>query len=135
MALLVACPACGASSPEFDARCRGCGALLPAASRVTERPPPLRFEGGPRAGDVLVERFEVERRAGSGGMGVVFRARDRHTGERVALKLLHAGDAAAFARFAREAAILAELRHPRIVRHVAHGVASSGQPYLAMEWI
>jgi serine/threonine protein kinase/predicted ATPase len=40
-------------------------------------------------GSVVAERFVIERRAGSGGAGVVFLARDRHTGARIALKALH----------------------------------------------
>ena len=43
-----------------------------------------------RAGDVLSDRFEVEGLAASGGMGAVFRARDRTTNERVAVKVLRA---------------------------------------------
>ncbi len=69
-------------------------------------------------------------------MGMIFRARDELSGELVALKLLQAhvepGEAE---RFAREAQLLAELQHPRIVGHVAHGVCENGQPYLAMEWL
>ena len=42
-------------------------------------------------GDVLDGRFEIEQRVGSGGMGEVFRARDRISGEAAAIKLLHPG--------------------------------------------
>jgi len=38
-------------------------------------------------------------------------------------------------RFAREALVLAELRHPAIVGYVAHGLTDDGQPFLAMEWL
>jgi tetratricopeptide (TPR) repeat protein len=88
-----------------------------------------------RAGDVVADRFEVEERAGAGGMGVVFRARDRHTGERVALKLLVERDEAMVARFLREGRLLAELSHPRIVRYVGHGAASARLCWLALEWL
>ena len=37
-------------------------------------------------------------------------------------------------RFEREARILAELNHPRIVRYVAHGRTAAGQ-FIAMEWL
>lgn len=40
------------------------------------------------AGTVLAGRFEVEAPAGSGGMGELYRARDRATGSWVALKVL-----------------------------------------------
>lgn len=88
-----------------------------------------------RPGDVLGERFELEELAGSGGMGEVFRARDRLSGEIVALKVLLAGRGPETARFEREAKVLAELSHPGIVKYVDHGVTPQGQPYLAMEWL
>jgi tetratricopeptide (TPR) repeat protein len=86
------------------------------------------------AGQLLAGRFEVRGLAGVGGMGAVYRALDRVTSELVALKLL-AGQHADDERLAREAFVLAELQHPAIVRHVAHGVCSDGTPYLAMEWL
>lgn len=45
---------------------------------------------GVRPGDVVAERFEIESMARSGGMGTVYRARDRETGNPVALKVAHA---------------------------------------------
>jgi len=94
------------------------------------RDTPLRM--GP--GDVVVDRFEIERLAGSGGMGSVYRAKDRHTGRVVALKTMRI-DRADADRFVREARLLAELRHPAIVAHVDHGTTSGGELYLAMEWL
>src|SRR5689334_7279703 len=88
-----------------------------------------------RPGEVIDRRFEIERVAASGGMGTVYRALDRVTGTPVALKLLGQPDRSAVHRFEHEARILAELDHPRIVRHVAHGVTPDGVPYLAMEWL
>src|SRR5215468_3955779 len=86
-------------------------------------------------GEVIAERFEIERLVGSGGMGDVYRGRDRSTGEAVAVKVLHGRRASEGARFVREAEVLAELSHPGIVRHVAHGATSSGELYMAMEWL
>ncbi len=68
-------------------------------------------------------------------MGVVYRALDTATGQRVALKILHGHEAGQKDRFAREAALLAELRHPRIVGYVAHGATDTGQAFIAMEWV
>jgi eukaryotic-like serine/threonine-protein kinase len=86
-------------------------------------------------GSVLGDRFELEQRIGLGGMGEVFRARDRATGETVALKVISDRGEHQTARFAREIALLAELSHPGIVRHVAHGETASGELFLAMEWL
>ncbi|HEX4448309.1 MAG TPA: protein kinase [Polyangiaceae bacterium] len=85
-----------------------------------------------RSGDIVARRFEVERFAGAGAMGLVYRALDRTTGEWVALKVLAHGSAD---RFLREARALAEVRHPHIVRYVDHGRTEASEPYLAMEWL
>src|SRR5262245_8546193 len=88
---------------------------------------------GVKPGDTLAGRFALERPAGTGGMGEVFRAKDRETGDAVAVKVLHDHRAAADARFAREAEVLAALTSPGIVRYVAHGAGPAGEPYLVME--
>jgi len=83
---------------------------------------------------VLGDRFELESLAGAGGMGKVYRARDRETAQQVAVKVL-AEHAQVSGRFAREIQVLAGLDHPGIVRYVAHGETADGRPYLAMEWL
>ncbi len=84
---------------------------------------------------IVADRFVIERLVGSGGMGEVFRAKDRLSGGLVALKVLYGSLAREAERFKREAQILADITHPRIVRYVAHGVLEGGRPYLAMEWL
>ena len=86
-------------------------------------------------GSVVSGRFRVEGREASGGMGDIHLAIDLQTSKKVAIKVLRWHDAAADARFAREAAVLAELSHPGIVRYVAHGQTATGDAYLAMEWL
>jgi tetratricopeptide (TPR) repeat protein len=86
-------------------------------------------------GDVVADRFEVEHLAGSGGHGSVYAARDRQSGERIALKVLFGEDPERGLRFAREALLLCELAHPGIVRYVAHGYTPQDAPFLAMEWL
>lgn len=93
-------------------------------------------------GELVAERFLVERLAGRGGMGAVFRALDLTTDRPVALKVIarrgvaepHLGHLDA-ARFLREAELLRRLAHPAIVRYVAHGQLACAAPFLAMEWV
>jgi hypothetical protein len=66
-------------------------------------------------------------------MGTVYRACDLD-GTAVAVKVVDAEDPSERERFQREAAVLAELDHPSIVRYVAHGEAEDCQ-FLVMEWI
>src|SRR5258708_35687219 len=108
----------------------------------TKREPPPSTEPGDcpplasgfRETIVVADRFVVERLAGRGGMGLVYRAVDRVSGEPVAIKVI-ADDEGDAPRFAREAQLLAELDHPAIVRYVAHGATAEGKPYLVMEWL
>ncbi|WP_437902502.1 AAA family ATPase [Sorangium sp. So ce327] len=88
-----------------------------------------------RASDVVGDRFEIERLAGSGGMGDVYRARDRRSGEVVALKVLQSANVRDLSRLSREAEALITLRLPGVVQYVAHGMTATGRPYLAMEWL
>ncbi|HEY0969493.1 MAG TPA: protein kinase [Gemmatimonadales bacterium] len=70
----------------------------------------------------LRERYDIERELGRGGMAVVYLARERLGGRRVAIKLISARysrDAEAVHRFAREARTAAALQHPNIVRTLA----------------
>jgi serine/threonine protein kinase/tetratricopeptide (TPR) repeat protein len=83
----------------------------------------------------IAGRFEVVSVAGSGGMGTVYRAKDLVTGGDVAVKMLRGAGLMQPERFEREARLLADLRHPGIVRYVAHGAAADGTPYLVMEWL
>ncbi len=99
-------------------------------SRIDLLPPT-----GPKPGDLLSDRFVVERVAGSGGMGVVHRGTDLFTREAVAIKVMAQLGPDYANRFAREAAVLADLRHPAIVRYVAHGTTPQATPFLAMEWL
>lgn len=89
------------------------------------------------AGSLIADRFAIEGVAGSGGMGTVYRALDRASGQQVALKILHRQGAESRSpeRFLREAELLAQLSHPNIVSYVAHGETADGLRYLAMEWL
>ncbi|MEM6572390.1 MAG: serine/threonine-protein kinase [Planctomycetota bacterium] len=81
--------------------------------------------------------FLLERRLGSGGMGVVYLARREGGADPVALKLLRGdlrAEPDAASRFEREIEVAARLDHPNIVRVVDRGTLPSGQGYLAMEY-
>jgi hypothetical protein len=86
-------------------------------------------------GEVVGGRFEIERHVGAGGMGAIYRARDKLADRYVAVKIAHGSDPHVAARFAREAQALADLIHPAIVGYIAHGQVHGGALYLAMEWL
>ncbi len=78
--------------------------------------------------------YEILELIGQGGMGAVYRARHRHLGSEVALKIIRpdAGDASAQERFLREMRAIGAMNHPHIVRATDGGVAQ-GVHYLVME--
>lgn len=89
------------------------------------------------AGRVLEDRYLIEQPLGSGGMGAVWRGRDRRLDRAVAVKELTSaglGLPMAIQRFDREARAVARLAHPNIV--AVHDVGTDGgHPYLVMELV
>jgi serine/threonine protein kinase len=82
------------------------------------------------------ERYEVLEAIGRGGMGVVYRVRDRVLAREAALKVM--GDRMhdeAMVRLQREAAVLAMLEHPGIVPVHDLGLLPDGRPYYVMKLV
>lgn len=91
------------------------------------------------SGDVLIGRYELGERIGSGGMARVVRAFDRRLERTVAVKLLaeHLADDPQFVqRFEREAKSAARLVHPNIVQVFDYGFdPDKGRYYIVMEYV
>ncbi|MBZ0282410.1 MAG: protein kinase [Anaerolineae bacterium] len=93
---------------------------------------------------LLGNRYQIVEEIGAGGMGVVYRALDRLTGEAVALKRVHVAHAHLMyasrgstddlrLSLAQEFRTLASLRHPNIISVLDYGFDDDRQPYYAME--
>jgi hypothetical protein len=115
---------------RLDRRQRLQAALdLPAATRQEQfaQPTPL----------PVIDGYEIGELLGRGGMGLVFRARQKPLKRDVALKIVvsgaHAG-AQERARFRTEAEAVARLGHPGIVQIYEVG-EQAGCPYLALELV
>ncbi len=115
------------------------GAGVGSAVSVAPAPPPPQAALN-EIGSLLVQRYEVVRELGRGGMGIVYLCRDVVTGEQVALKRLRPPeDAKTPARpeeswwFQQEARAIAALDHPAIVRARDFGSLADGTPYLVMD--
>ena len=81
--------------------------------------------------------FVIEGVAGRGGMGVVYRARQRRPDRIVALKVIApdiAGDPEFRKRFERESAITAQIEHPNVIPVIAVG-EDEGILFIAMRYV
>lgn len=86
---------------------------------------------------LLNNRYQIESRLGSGGMAVVYRARDLMLERTVAVKILredYSSDPAFRERFHQEAKAAANLSHPSIVTIHDFGL-DAGQLFIVMEYI
>lgn len=88
-------------------------------------------------GGKQVRGFDLLEELGRGGMGVVYKAKQRGLDRVVALKMvLHGSHATAedLQRFRAEAEAIARLRHGNIVEVYAFGESEDGLPYFALEF-
>src|SRR5260370_13007535 len=87
-------------------------------------------------GDVVADKFRIERVLGRGGMGYVMAARHVELGHRVAIKILIpelCQREEAVARFLREARAAASLRSEHVARVLDVGKLGDGAPFMVME--
>src|SRR4026207_2171607 len=99
------------------------------------------LDADPYIGQVLAEKYQLERRLGRGGWGPVYLATHLGTERYVALKLItpqFMRNEEFVARFKREARAAGRLRHPHVVDVTDFGFAHAGQEpvaYLVMEYL
>src|SRR6266702_4418719 len=118
------CPACRCCFPDNINHCPLDGdATLPS------------LHGEP----ILDARYQLERRLGQGGMGVVFQARQIFLKTSHAIKVilpdLVGNDPMLVTRFRQEALAAAAIRHPNIISVTDFGVVRSTMPFLVMEFV
>ncbi len=89
-------------------------------------------------GQVLAQRYRIQRLLGRGGMGAVYLADDEVLRELVALKVISSSfatdEAGMVARFRREAAAARKVSSPSVIRIHDLGEARPGLLYLSMEY-
>jgi serine/threonine-protein kinase len=90
-------------------------------------------------GDVIADKYRVERVLGRGGMGVVVAAMHLHLDQRVALKFIIPGavgdDTQAIERFLREARAAVRLKSEHVAKVLDVAKLPSGSPYIVMEFL
>ena len=88
---------------------------------------------------ILDGRYQLEKRLGQGGMGVVFKARHIFLKTQHAIKIilpdLVGNDPNLVTRFRQEALAAAAIRHPNIIAVTDFGVVRGTMPFLVMEFV
>ena len=124
----------------YDPRGRPVGSAFAGETTRSMSEPPLAGDETvltPGARFETVGDFEIISKLGQGGMGAVYRARQRSLDRQIALKILPPtleADADFVTRFQREARLAASLNHANLVKVYASGEAD-GTHYIAMELI
>jgi serine/threonine protein kinase/tetratricopeptide (TPR) repeat protein len=134
------CPHCDSSSHIAGGLCVGC--LLEAGLE------PIDESESDALSDLLAEtnlpdqnwrlgNYEILEEIGRGGMGVIYRARQRHSRRIVAVKRVlsyHSDSRETLARFRREAQAAASLDHPNILPIYEVSESEDGLPFFSMKF-
>ena len=134
------CCVCGATTRLGNGLCLGC--TLREALDEDYEGSRESFETALIQGEVKdtywrVTNYEVLEEIGRGGMGVIYRARQRHSRRIVALKRMvsyHADSRETRERFRREAEAAASLDHPNILPIYEIGQGEDGLPFFSMKY-
>jgi serine/threonine protein kinase len=118
--IFVSCPKCGLRLSPNIAKCPQDGTTIP--KRVVSE---------------FAEKYEILEEIGTGGMSVIYKARQRALGRIVAIKMLHAHliNELATKRFQQEAKAVSLLHHPNIVAVYDFGLSDEGRPYMVMDFV
>jgi serine/threonine protein kinase len=125
------CPSCRAENDAEAAACAACGVTLSAPTEVFVTMVDL------RPGTVFHGRYEIQSPLGRGGMGMVYRARDRTLDEIVAIKVLRPDfgqDPRMADRFKSEIKLARRVRHKNVCAIHDYG-EDRGLLYISMELV
>lgn len=85
----------------------------------------------------LQDKYEFLTVIGSGGAGVIYKARQQPLGRLVAVKMIHSNlmSPTAVKRFHQEARTISRLSHPNIITVFDFGISEERQPFMVMDYV
>ena len=146
------CPRCGSMYGGAARFCPRDGSLLVEVQAKPAAPPSgggtgVRTPATPAraldraaslSGQLLDQRYHVQKKLGEGGMSYVYLAKEVSTGQEVAIKVLSpklATDKSSVERLRREAGLAMRLDHPNVCRIMRLGESEDGLIYLVMPFL
>jgi serine/threonine protein kinase/tetratricopeptide (TPR) repeat protein len=135
----IPCPECGSTSRVGRGLCLNCLLYRGLGARTSnnETLEDVLDEIDVRDSDWRLGNYQILDEIGHGGMGVIYRARQRHSRRIVALKRILAYQADSqetLIRFRREAQAVASLDHPNILPIYEIGEDEDGLPFFSMKF-
>src|SRR5205809_275638 len=136
---IVACEECGSTSRVGRGSCLNCLLRrgLGCETETTETLETVLDEVDVHDADWRIGNYQILEEIGRGGMGVIYRARQRHSRRIVALKRIlgfHSDSRETLARFRREAEAAASLDHPNILTIYEVSETEDGLPFFSMKF-
>jgi serine/threonine protein kinase/Tfp pilus assembly protein PilF len=134
------CPHCDSSSHIAGGLCVGClleAGLDPGDESESEALSDILAEVRLPDQNWRLGNYEILEEIGRGGMGVIYRARQRHSRRIVAVKRVlsyHSDSRETLARFRREAQAAASLDHPNILPIYEVSESEDGLPFFSMKF-
>jgi serine/threonine protein kinase/tetratricopeptide (TPR) repeat protein len=136
---VAACAKCGSTSRVGRGFCLNCllQSGLETDTDSTETLDEVLAEVDVRDTEWRLGNYQILEEIGRGGMGVIYRARQRHSRRIVAVKRVlsyHADSRETLARFRREAQAAASLDHPNILPIFEVSESEDGLPFFSMKF-
>ena len=131
------CPKCHTDNPSDSNYCKKCATPLPSSKEIPVTETLETPVQGLKKGTTFAERYEIIEELGTGGMGKVYRVKDKKLDEEMALKILRpeiAADKGMIERFKNELKLARKIAH-RSVCKMYDLNEEEGTHFITMEYV